>query len=49
MSSSERMETTSPMYVMTSRAVATPAGGGAGLRSCASVDHTNGTVVYTQR
>ena len=49
MSSSERMETTSPMYVMITREVSTPAGGGAGLRSCTSVDYTNGTVVYTQR
>ena len=45
MSSSERMETPSPMYVMTSRAVATPAGGGAGLRSCAYMDHTSGTYI----
>ena len=47
MSSSETMETTSPMYVMTSRAVATPAGGGAGFRSCAHACGSHEWYIYT--
>ena len=42
---SEIIETASPMYVITSRAVATPSGGTAGLRSCGD-EHI---VVYYSR